>query len=74
MRQYELALIMAGQYLLQLAHFAALAPNLVAGRSPGRVPGLPLLPGFQELLRPTKIEVLIDFFLPAQLSDAVLAA
>ncbi len=47
--------------------------NLV-GRHAGCVTCQPLLAGFQKLLRPTMIEVLIDPFLPAQLGDALLAA
>src|SRR5262249_60301822 len=46
---------------------------LVRGRLPRRVAGEPFLARLQKLLRPTVIQVLIDPFLAAQLSDAVLA-
>src|SRR5207244_5465935 len=46
----------------------------VRGRLTRRVAGEPFLARLQELLRPTVVEVLIDPFLAAQLSNAVLAA
>src|SRR6202035_5762261 len=52
------------------------APPLyfVAGRIAVSIPRQPLLARLQEVLRPAIVEVLVDPFLAAQLSDAVLAA
>src|SRR5262245_65762246 len=47
--------------------------DLVRGRLTRRVAGEPFLARLQELLRPTVLQVLIDPFLAAQLSNAVLA-
>src|SRR5213592_3182581 len=47
--------------------------DLVRGRLTRRVAGEPFLARLQELLRPTVVQVLIDPFLAAQLSNAVLA-
>src|SRR5499433_92470 len=47
--------------------------DLVRGGLTRRVAGEPFLARLQELLRPTVVQVLIDPFLAAQLSDAVLA-
>src|SRR5262249_57659123 len=46
----------------------------VGGGLTRRVAGEPFLARLQELLRPTVVQVLIDPFLAAQLSNAVLAA
>src|SRR5438132_8770771 len=46
--------------------------DLVRGRLTRRVAGEPFLARLQELLRPTVVQVLIDPFLAAQLSNAVL--
>src|SRR5262244_2048222 len=48
--------------------------DLVRGGLTRRVAGEPFLARLQELLRPTVVQVLIDPFLAAQLSNAVLAA
>jgi hypothetical protein len=48
--------------------------DLVAGRFACGVAGQPLLACLQKVLGPAIIEVLVDTFLAAQLSDAVLAA
>ena len=48
--------------------------DLIRGRLTRSVAGEPFLARLQELLRPTIVEVLIDSFLAAQLSNAVLAA
>jgi hypothetical protein len=47
--------------------------DLVRRHLPHRVASKPLLAGLQELLRSEVIEVLIDPFLAAEFSDAVLA-
>src|SRR5262245_2786881 len=49
-------------------------PWIAANRLTRRVAGEPFLARLQELLRPTVVQVLIDPFLAAQLSNAVLAA
>src|SRR3981081_3779252 len=63
-----------GHDLLQSRRFAAKVLDLVRGRGPCRVASQPLLAGFQEVLRPTIIQVLDDPFATAQLGDALLAA
>src|SRR5262245_24180612 len=62
------------QRLLELARLSLELLDLVRGRLTRRVAGEPFLARLQELLRPTVVEVLIDPFLAAQLSNAVLAA
>src|SRR2546428_12510036 len=62
------------QGLLELARLSPELLDLVRGRLTRRVAGEPFLARLQELLRPTVVEVLIDPFLAAQLSNAVLAA
>src|SRR5438445_7000242 len=62
------------QGLLELARLSLELLDLVRGRLTRRVAGEPFLARLQELLRPTVVEVLIDPFLAAQLSNAVLAA
>jgi hypothetical protein len=48
--------------------------DLVRGRLTRRVAGKPLLAGLQKLLRPSVIEVLVEPFLAAELSNADLTA
>src|SRR5258708_7826269 len=48
--------------------------DLVAGRFPRRIARQPLLARLQEVLRPTVVKILVNAFLAAQFSDAVLAA
>src|SRR6266436_6642458 len=62
------------QGLLELTRLSLELLDLVRGRLTRRVAGEPFLARLQELLRPTVVEVLIDPFLAAQLSNAVLAA
>src|SRR6516225_9851787 len=62
------------QGLLELARLSLELLDLVRGRLTRRVAGEPFLARLQELLRPTVVQVLIDPFLAAQLSNAVLAA
>src|SRR5437588_3321843 len=59
--------------LLELARLSPELLDLVRGRLTRRVAGEPFLARLQELLRPTVVQVLIDPFLAAQLSNAVLA-
>src|SRR5262249_33119495 len=61
------------QGLLELARLSLELLDLVRGRLTRRVAGEPFLARLQKLLRPTVIQVLIDPFLAAQLSNAVLA-
>src|SRR5262249_31091551 len=61
------------QGLLELARLSLEPLALVRGRLTRRVAGEPFLARLQKLLRPTVIQVLIDPFLAAQLSNAVLA-
>src|SRR5437660_9046382 len=61
------------QGLLELARLSPELLDLVRGRLTRRVAGEPFLARLQELLRPTVVPVLIDPFLAAQLSNAVLA-
>src|SRR5262245_2754470 len=61
------------QGLLELARLSLELLDLVRGRLTRRVAGEPFLARLQELLRPTVVPVLIDPFLAAQLSNAVLA-
>jgi len=61
------------QGLLELARLSLELLDLVRGRLTRRVASEPFLTRLQKLLRPTVIQVLIDPFLAAQLSDAVLA-
>src|SRR5215471_58934 len=61
------------QGLLELARLSLELLDLVRGRLTRRVAGEPFLARLQELLRPTVVQVLIDPFLTAQLSNAVLA-
>src|SRR5262249_39897535 len=61
------------QGLLELARLSLELLDLVRGRLTRRVAGEPFLARLQELLRPTVVQVLIDPFLAAQLSNAVLA-
>ena len=58
----------------ELARLSLELLDLVRGRLTRRVAGEPFLARLQELLRPTVVQVLIDPFLAAQLSNAVLAA
>src|SRR5262245_20816843 len=60
------------QGLLELARLSLELLDLVRGGLTRRVAGEPFLARLQELLRPTVVQVLIDPFLAAQLSDAVL--
>src|SRR5215831_3312021 len=60
------------QGLLELARLSLELLDLVRGRLTRRVAGEPFLARLQELLRPTVVKVLIDPFLAAQLSNAVL--
>src|SRR5262249_59634401 len=62
------------QGLLELARLSFELLALVGGGLTRRVAGEPFLARLQELLRPTVVQVLIDPFLAAQLSNAVLAA
>src|SRR5215218_8841186 len=62
-----------GDSLLQGAGFLAQRLDLVRRGGPGGVAGEPLLPGFQELLRPAVVHGRGDALAPAQLGDAVLA-
>src|SRR5262245_62423756 len=62
------------QGLLELARLSLELLDLVRGGLTRRVAGEPFLARLQELLRPTVVQVLIDPFLAAQLSNAVLAA
>src|SRR5215467_2292306 len=62
------------QGLLELARLSFELLDLVRGGLTRRVAGEPFLARLQELLRPTVVQVLIDPFLAAQLSNAVLAA
>jgi hypothetical protein len=62
------------QGLLELARLSLELLDLVRGRLTRRVAGEPFLARLQELFRSTVVEVLIDPFLAAQLSNAVLAA
>src|SRR5438094_9536058 len=62
------------QGLLELARLSLELLDLVRGRLTCRVAGEPFLTRLQELFRPTVVEVLIDPFLAAQFSNAVLAA
>src|SRR5215472_4676326 len=62
------------QGLLELARLSLELLDLVRGRLTRRVASEPFLARLQELLRPTVVQVLIDPFLAAQLSNAVLAA
>src|SRR5262245_36968679 len=61
------------QGLLELARLSLELLDLVRGRLTRRVAGEPFLARLQELLRPTVVQVLIDPFLAAELSNAVLA-
>src|SRR5262249_14666386 len=61
------------QGFLELARLSLELLDLVRGRLTRRVAGEPFLARLQKLLRPTVIQVLIDPFLAAQLSNAVLA-
>src|SRR2546429_3447505 len=61
------------QGLLELARLSLELLDLVRGRLTRGVAGEPFLARLQELLRPTVVQVLIDPFLAAQLSNAVLA-
>src|SRR5215471_6201999 len=61
------------QGLLELARLRLELLDLVRGRLTRRVAGEPFLTRLQKLLRPTVVQVLIDPFLAAQLSNAVLA-
>src|SRR5262249_2700580 len=61
------------QGFLELARLSLELLDLVRGRLTRRVAGEPFLARLQELLRPTVVQVLIDPFLAAQLSNAVLA-
>src|SRR5215470_10091177 len=61
------------QGLLELARLSLELLDLVRGGLTRRVAGEPFLARLQELLRPTVVQVLIDPFLAAQLSNAVLA-
>jgi hypothetical protein len=63
-----------GHDLLQSRRLAAKVLDLVRGRGPRRVASQPLLACFQELLRPTVIQVPDDSLEAAELSDALLAA
>src|SRR6266516_4394772 len=62
------------QGLLELARLSLELLDLLRGRLACGVAGEPFLARLQELFRPTVVEVLIDPFLAAQLSNAVLAA
>src|SRR2546430_15572611 len=62
------------QGLLELARLGLELLDLLRGRLACGVAGEPFLARLQELFRPTVVEVLIDPFLAAQLSNAVLAA
>src|SRR6516164_9369646 len=62
------------QGLLELARLSLELLDLVRGGLTRRVAGEPFLARLQELLRPTVVQVLIDPFLAAHLSNAVLAA
>jgi hypothetical protein len=55
--------------LLELARLSLELLDLVRGRLTRRVAGEPFLARLQELLRPTVVQVLIDPFLAAQLSN-----
>src|SRR6266540_2909382 len=61
-------------FLLELARLSLELLDLVRGRLTCRVAGEPFLARLQELFRPAVVEVLVDPFLAAQLSNAVLAA
>src|SRR5262245_5678555 len=61
------------QGFLELARLSLELLDLVRGRLTRRVAGEPFLARLQELLRPTVVQVLIDPFLAAELSNAVLA-
>src|SRR5262249_46352646 len=61
------------QGFFELARLSLELLDLVRGRLTRRVAGEPFLARLQELLRPTVVQVLIDPFLAAQLSNAVLA-
>src|SRR5215475_10664484 len=61
------------QGLLELARLSLELLDLVRGGLTRRVAGEPFLARLQELLRPTVVQVLIDPFLVAELSNAVLA-
>src|SRR5262249_59397580 len=60
------------QGLLELARLSLELLDLVRGPLTRRVAGEPFLARLQELLRPTVVQGLIDPFLTAQLSNAVL--
>src|SRR5256884_7707088 len=62
------------QGLLELARLSLELLDLLRGRLACGVAGEPFLARLQDLLRPTVVQVLIDPFLAAQLSNAVLAA
>src|SRR5258708_22621237 len=62
------------QGLLELTRLSLELLDLVRGRLTRRVAREPFLARLQELFRPTVVEVLIDPFLSAQLSNAVLAS
>src|SRR5262249_40530039 len=68
-----LGLPTSAQGLLEVARLSLELLDLVRGRLTCRVAGEPFLSRLQELLRPTVVQVLIDPFLAAQLSNAVLA-
>src|SRR6266536_2423279 len=61
-------------FLLELARLSLELLDPVRGRLTCRVAGEPFLARLQELFRPAVVEVLVDPFLAAQLSNAVLAA
>jgi len=63
-----------GQQLLELVSLRAQPLHFVAGRFACTIAGQPLLACLKEVLRPAVVEVLVDAFLAAQLSDAVFAA
>ena len=62
------------QRLLELPGFSLELFDFVRGCLTRRVASQSLLGGFQKLLRPTVIEVLVDAFLAAELSYADLSA